>query len=75
MIKCSSCEKADNKVAKCEFCGICMNCYEGTFYEGFFKHHHSQNAYFKGTATSGLLTLRIACDICLEEQEKSGLRP
>ena len=58
---------------KCEFCGISHNNVD--LYDGWFRHPHSQNEFFKGTATAGLLVRRIACDDCVKEQEKLGLRP
>lgn len=41
-------------------------------YEGYFKHPHSQNEFFKGTATAGLLILRVACEKCVKIQRGLG---
>lgn len=71
-MKCPKCESTGD-ITRCEFCGLCTKCDD--LYDGWFRHPHSIDPYFKGTATAGLLIRRIACDECVKEQERWGLRP
>lgn len=72
LMKCDSCGSTEDTI-RCEFCGLCTKCDD--LYDGWFRHPHSQSEFFKGTATAGLLVRRIACDSCVKEQERLGLRP
>lgn len=58
-----SMNKIDDDSLVCEFCGKVKD----TLYEGWFRTHAAFNEFAQGTASAGLLQLRLACKDCLEE--------
>lgn len=56
----------------CEFCGTDKPL---TFYEGWFYTEARKNQFAQGTASAGLMQLRIACKECLQEAIDNDMTP
>lgn len=56
----------------CEFCNTNK---PYTFYEAWFYTEVRNNPYAKGTASAGLMQLRIACKECLQEAIDNDMTP
>ena len=53
---------------KCEYC----HTEQETLYDGWFRHPHHNQEFFRGTATSGLIQRMMVCRSCASILIKNG---
>ena len=57
---------------RCEFCNTNKPL---TFYEAWFYTEARNNPYASGTASAGLMQLRVACEECLQKAIDNDMTP